>query len=172
MSVTYQFLSFRIIFRTNRISTVFIDRLRHQPEMSHYRNTGTENTFHRTYNFFATFQFQSVRMALFHNPDSRSKTFHLITLVRSERHIHHHHSTFHTTNYGFCMIYHLIESDWKCSHITCHHITGRVAYQNYIHACTVHNLRHSIVVRRQHRYLFASLLHLYKAMSSHFSSVI
>ena len=140
--------------------------------MSHNRNTGTEDTFHRTYNFFTTLQFQSVCMTLFHNTDSRSKTFHLITLVRSKRHIYYHHSTFHTTNYGFCMIYHLVEGNRKRSHITCHHITGRIAYQDYIHACTVYNLCHSIVIRRQHRYLFASLLHLYKAMSSHFSSVI
>ncbi len=172
MGITYQFLSFGIILSTNSVSTILIDRLRHQSQMPHNRNTCAQNTLYSTYYFFATFQFQGICMTLFHNADGRSKTFHLIALVRTERHIHYNHSTFYSANYRLSMIDHLIKGDRKCRHITSHYITGRITHKDYIHTCTIHNLCHSVIIGCQHRNFFASLLHFNKAMSSHFTSVI
>ena len=97
MSITNQLFSFAVIFGTYRISTVFINGLRHQSQVSHHRNTRADDTFHRIDDFFSTFQFQSIGMAFLHNADGRSKTFHFVTLIRSERHIDYNHSAFYAT---------------------------------------------------------------------------
>ena len=96
MGVAYQLFRFRIVFGTHRICSVFVDGLRHQSEVSHDRNTGTENTFYRPDDFFPAFQLQSVCMALLHNTDGRGKAFHFISLIGTERHIHHYHCALYT----------------------------------------------------------------------------
>ena len=118
--------------------------------MSHHRNTCTDNASHRIDDFFSAFHLQSVSMTFFHDADSGSKTFHLIALIGTERHIHHHHSTFYTTHHRFCMIDHLVKRDRQCSHVTCHYIGSGIAYKDYVYPRTVHNLRHRVIVGSKH----------------------
>ena len=172
MSITNQLFSFAVIFGTYRVSTVFINRLRHQSQVSHHRNTRADDTFHRIDDFFSAFQFQSIGMAFLHNADGRSKTFHFVTLIGTERHVYYDHSAFYATYYWFSVINHLIESNRQCSHITRHHVRSGVAYQNYVHSRTIYDLCHCVIIRSKHRYSFASLLHFNQAMSSHLSCVI
>lgn len=82
-----------------KVSTVFINRLRHQSQVSHHRNTRTDDTLHRIDDFFSAFQFQSIGMAFLHNADGRSKTFHFVTLIGTERHVYYDHSAFYATYY-------------------------------------------------------------------------
>ena len=79
--------------------------------MSHHRDTGAYDTFHRVDDFFTAFELQCVSVTFFHDADSGSKALHLIALVRSERHINYHHRPLYTTYYGFGMINHLVERD-------------------------------------------------------------
>ena len=97
MGIANQLFSLALVFGTHCISTIFINRLRHQPQMAHHRNTCADNAFHRTDDFFSTFQFQSIGMTFLHYADGRSKTFHFVSLIRSERHIDYDHSTFYAT---------------------------------------------------------------------------
>ena len=169
MGVANQFFGFGVVFGTHGIGAVFIDGLRHESQMSHYRNASTYDASHRVYDFFTTFELQSVSVAFFHDTDGRSKSFHLVALIGSERHINHYHRTFHAAYHGFGMIDHLVECDRKCCHITCHYIGSGVAYQDYVHSRTVYNLCHCVIISSQHRYFFTSLFHFNQAMSSHLS---
>ena len=140
--------------------------------MSHNRNTCAENAFYRTDDFFPAFQLQGIGMALLHDADGRCKTFHFVSLIRTERHIHHYHCALYAAHDGLGMINHLVEGYGQCSHVARHYVGSGVAHQDDVHTCAVNNLRHGIVVRGQHRYFFASLFHLNKAMRSYFTSVV
>ena len=111
MGVANQFVGFGFVFGTYGIGSVFVNGLRHESQMSHHRDTGAYDTFHRVDDFFTAFELQCVSVTFFHDADSGSKALHLIALVRSERHINYHHRTLYTTYYGFGMINHLVERD-------------------------------------------------------------
>ena len=172
MCITNQFLRLCFIFGTNRISAILINGLRHQSEVSHNRNTGTKNALNRFDNLFTAFQLQCVGMALFHYTDGGSKSFFRISLIRTERHINHYHSTLYSTYNRLSMINHLIECNRKRSYITRHHIGSRVTDKNHIHPGTIYNLCHSVIVGSQHRYLLASFFHFYQAMCGHLSIIL
>ena len=150
MRIAYQFLGFGIILGTDRICSILVDGLGHQSEMSHDGNTGAEDTLHRTDDFLASLQFEGVGMAFFHNTDSGSQSLQFVALIRAERHVDNDHGTLHTANHGFAMINHLVERDGKRGDIACHYIGSGISHQNHVYPGTVHNLRHSIVIRCQH----------------------
>ena len=62
-------------FGTNRICPELINRLRRQSQMSHDRNTRTQNTFDRFPNFRTSFKLDTIRMRFLHHTDSRSQRF-------------------------------------------------------------------------------------------------
>ena len=133
MSICDQFLRFRFLTGTNRICPEFINGLRRQSQMTHDRNTRTQNTFDRFPNFRTSFKLNTIRMRFLHHTDGRSQRFFRVTLIRPERQIHDNQGTLYRFHDRFTMIDHLVKRDRQCCYITSHYVGSRIAHQYNIH---------------------------------------
>jgi len=94
-----QLFSFCVFFGAYTVSSVFIDRLRHQSQVSHHGHSGTDDTANHVDDFFTTFQLQGISMCFFHDADSIAHPVKRVCLIRTKWHIHHYQCTLHTAHH-------------------------------------------------------------------------
>jgi hypothetical protein len=70
------------------------------------------------------------------------------------------------------MVDHLIERDGQRGLVAGHHVGCRITHQYYIHARTIDDPGHAVIISREHGNFFAPVFHLPELMGGDFFYVL
>jgi hypothetical protein len=109
--------------------------------------------------FQSAFEFHGMCARFFHDPDCGVQRLSGISLVRSKRQIHDNQRPFYGPHYRSSMVDHLVDRDRQRRFVAGHYIGSRIAHQDQLDACCIHNARHRVIVGGKAGYFFATRFH-------------
>ena len=103
----------------------------------------------------------------------------MVLLADGTVEVDHYKGPFCGPDHRACVVYHLVERYGEGCFVTGHNVCRGVSYEYHVDTCGIDDFRHRVVVRRQHGYFCAALLHLgeterrngsYRTFNRHFLS--
>ena len=154
------------------VGAELVDGLRREAEVPHDGYASAEDALDGLADLGAALHLDTVGVRLLHHADGRGEGLFGVALVGAEGEVDDDQRAADGLDDRLAVVDHLIERDGQRGDVARHDVRGRVADQDNVHTGAVNDLRHRVIVSREHGDLLAALLHLVEPVGGDLTAVV